>query len=313
MRAMAERYGHTYTVTNSPNPDMQLSAIGTQRIWEASTLPLWNAIHADSRLGMVYDMDDDLWNVPDDNPAYHYFANPRLQQGLRDHMGKAHVVTASTYALRDRLYEEMEDDGPIVIVMPNTIPARLLDVPRLQAGSTVRVGWTGSATHQRDWDDAVPYVKRARARHDEMRLLTAGYQPQGLPVDAHLGWTQSLDAHYERLASFDVGLAPLRPSVFNRSKSHIKALEMMALGIPVIASESEAYSGLIVHGKNGLLVRHPHEWTTYLSRLINDPDLRAQMGEEARQTASAYTSEAYADLWNEVYTLAIEEAHANKR
>jgi glycosyltransferase involved in cell wall biosynthesis len=310
MRAMGERFGYEYTVTNSPDPEMPLNVIGTQRIWEQTTLLLWQALDADGRVGMVYDMDDDLWNVPDDNPAYHYFANPALQDGLREHMQYGHTITVSTPYLAGRIAEEVPNAEGRILVVPNTVPAALLTHPT-NAGRhwPLTIGWTGSATHQRDWDDATPHVNRALQRAgSNARLVTAGYKPHKLKVSEHLMWTRDITEHYARLATFDIGLAPLHPGVFNRSKSHIKALEMMALGVPVIASDSEAYRDLIVHGVNGFLVTRPYEWTGYLSGLINDPDLRARMGAEARQTASEYTSEQLAPVWNGIYVDAWKEA-----
>lgn len=315
MRAVAARYGHEFEVTNSPDPDRPLSVVATQRIWEQSTLDIWRAIRADGRLGLVYDMDDDLWNVEPSNPAFFYFDNPDLQTGLREHMRLAHIVTASTRPLAARLAEELGPTGPPIMVVPNTVPERLLELPRRapRHGAPVVLGWTGSATHFRDWEDALPHVRRARNRHADLRIHTAGYPPVGLNPDVHLEWTPSLDDHYARLATFDIGLVPLAPGVFNESKSHIKALEMLAVGVPVIASDEPAYRDLIDHGVNGYLVKRPHEWTTYISALTNNPDLRAHMSEQARKTASQFTSENYASVWENIYRLAGEATHADKR
>ena len=53
--------------------------------------------------------------------------------------------------------------------------------------------------------------------------------------------------------SWDIGIAPLADSAFNRSKSAIKTLDYAALGLAVLASDVPAYRGSIADraGTNG--------------------------------------------------------------
>src|SRR5262249_12114020 len=100
---------------------------------------------------------------------------------------------------------------------------------------------------------------------------------------------------------WDAGLAPLYPgSVFNRSKSYIKALEYAARGIPVVASDAEPYRGFVLHGVTGFLVKYDHEWLKYLEELT-DPQVRADMGDKAREHAGGYTIEGTWQLWAAAY------------
>ena len=80
--------------------------------------------------------------------------------------------------------------------------------------------------------------------------------------------------------AWDIGIAPLADTAFNRSKSAIKVMDYSALGLPVVASDVAAYRGGIA---GGLLVANTETaWFDALSRLVRDPALRRRMAEEAR-------------------------------
>jgi glycosyltransferase involved in cell wall biosynthesis len=106
---------------------------------------------------------------------------------------------------------------------------------------------------------------------------------------------------YYQAIDFDIGLAPLIPSMFNRSKSHIKALEYAALGIPVIASDEPPYRDFVIDGVTGFLVRREHEWGQRLRDLVNDDAMRESMGVKAREHAAQFSIEKGWRLWEQAY------------
>jgi hypothetical protein len=88
---------------------------------------------------------------------------------------------------------------------------------------------------------------------------------------------------------------------FVSHNSAIKALEYMALGIPVLASDVEAYRGLVIDGVNGYLIRRKADWGRRLHELACDVAAREEMGAKARETARAHTIEANWHKWAEIY------------
>jgi glycosyltransferase involved in cell wall biosynthesis len=117
-------------------------------------------------------------------------------------------------------------------------------------------------------------------------------------------WTPDLDQHYKRVSRFDVSLAPLAPTTFNRSKSALRVIESYALGVPVIASDVEAYRGWVRPGMDGYLVRNAAEWREAM-RALMDPDLRLDMGDVARERAADWTIESNIYRWVEAYRAAV--------
>jgi glycosyltransferase involved in cell wall biosynthesis len=100
------------------------------------------------------------------------------------------------------------------------------------------------------------------------------------------------------MIDFDVNLVPLRPSVFNLSKSPLRCLEAAALGIPVVASDYGPYAAFVRDGETGLLARWPHQWMRHLRDLL-DPTVRLEMGAKARALAAGHTIERNIGLWED--------------
>jgi glycosyltransferase involved in cell wall biosynthesis len=105
------------------------------------------------------------------------------------------------------------------------------------------------------------------------------------------------------LVSFDIAIAPLKNIEFNKAKSDLKYLEYAMAGLPVVASDIEAYNKTIIHGQNGFLAKSEEEWFKYLSLLIEDYKLREKIGRAARAYAETRTIEKNIHLWEEAYGL----------
>jgi len=107
---------------------------------------------------------------------------------------------------------------------------------------------------------------------------------EGLEVDFvdAIEWSDP-DAISVAISDFDVGLYPLLPNAFNHFKCGFKALEYMAVGIPVVSSAVAINVDIVDPGENGYLVNTKQEWITALSELICNNDLRKQMGQSGRK------------------------------
>jgi glycosyltransferase involved in cell wall biosynthesis len=117
----------------------------------------------------------------------------------------------------------------------------------------------------------------------------------------HTRWQPDLWDFYAGV-DFDIGVAPLDPAgKFNRSKSALRALEYAARGIPVVASNCEAYRGFVQHGVTGFLVKYDHEWGRYLRDLVNDEAMRTEMGAAARRLAREWTIQKRYTAWQAAY------------
>jgi glycosyltransferase involved in cell wall biosynthesis len=102
---------------------------------------------------------------------------------------------------------------------------------------------------------------------------------------------------------FDVGLAPLLDSRFNRAKSDLKILEYGICGIPAVASKVLPYVGAIDHNASGLIAASPKDWIKSIRRLVEDPELRSRLGAAARVRAERRTVDRVITKWIDAYGL----------
>ena len=96
-----------------------------------------------------------------------------------------------------------------------------------------------------------------------------------------LPWSEENEV--SEIQSFDIGIMPLPDASFERGKCGYKLLQYMACGKPVIASAVGANNDIVVPGNNGFLANTTTEWTTALYQLIDDEQLRADLGANGRR------------------------------
>lgn len=303
MAELARRGHETAAGTRMPE-DWMASAdvIVGQRVCMPGPSSTWQRLAAEGRT-LVYEIDDDLFQVDArSNPVGHRaFGAPAMRRRLRDNIAAATRVTVTTVPLARLLREHHPD----VRVVPNMVPAALLDWERPRRGR-VTVGWAGSATHEMDLAEVAAPLRQfaARAPQADFHLMGADYRGMlRLPAGRvrQSGWNGSVE-EYHRQVDFDVGLAPLRPHVFNQAKSPIRILELSALGIPVVASDYGPYAESVQHGVTGFLCRRPHEWVKALTELARDEGMRAEMGEAGRKWAATRTIEGNGHMWEKALT-----------
>jgi Glycosyl transferases group 1 len=260
---------------------------------------------------LVYELDDDLWNITQENwQAYQLYNRPDIRDAVEHAAQTADLVTVTT----EPLAQVLREFNPAVTVLPNCIPRWVTQLPRRRR-ERPRIGWQGGASHGIDIGLVAAPVRRFLNRFPswDLQLNGADYRPT---VKAPAGrvfyvpWVPVWEnpEKYFSSVDFDIGLCPLYPTRFSRAKSAIKAIEYGARGIPAIASDIEPYSGVITHGTDGFLVRRDHEWLKYLSVLASDDALREKMGAAAREMAGRHLIEDGADAWAAAYAGLFERA-----
>lgn len=259
--------GHFQTVPNPINPNLTPNlpdvVIG-QRVNKPGPAELWRLMD-EGRLGkrprLIYELDDDLFNVPASNPVHSHFAKRETREVILACMSRADVITTSTAQLAGQVERELWSYGATVKrieIIPNALPhiAYRHEPKETLPGLETVIGWAGSSTHEEDFDEVVQHLGRLLRRNEDVtfhvicqRLFTS--IAHSVPRDQllHTPWVRPMETYYAALDSFDVGIIPLRPSVFNRSKSDLKFLEYAARRIPVIASNCGPYE---VHNNAGL-------------------------------------------------------------
>jgi hypothetical protein len=268
-----------------------------QRLGKSEALPLWRRLYAGRKL--VYETDDDMWSIDETNFRALAEHTPSLLDAAAEAIRMAHLTTVSTAPLA-AVVERV--GARRTAVLENHVDGRLLDVQRAHsAAGRVVVGWAGGDSHLKDMRSFERQFRRFMRGADDVEFHNIGtdFRPSLKIPGRHTGWQGIWD--YYRSIDFDIGLAPLAHTPFNDSKSHIKALEYAALGIPVIASDELPYRDFVVHGVTGYLVKRDHEWTMYLRELTANRELREAMGQKAKEVAAEWTIQKGWERWADVY------------
>jgi len=245
----------------------------------------------------VYETDDDLLSV--DSSSLPHLCEERVRDTIRYMLTRSEMVTVST----PYLGEVVSQYSANVRVLPNMVNADLLDLNRRRGREgRVTVGWAGGQSHLPDWAHAAEWIRPVLRQHADVdfHFVGADYSPLLHHPCLWTGWDDDIWSYY-RSIDFDIGIAPLSPIPFNRSKSHLKALEYAAMGIPVVASDMEPYRDLVVDGVTGYLVSTPEQWDKRLTELIHDEAARTEMGAAARKRAAEFTIQGNWQLWERAY------------
>lgn len=181
--------------------------------------------------------------------------------------------------------------NPVQLVLPNSIHCAL-GAPR-KGSSNLRIGWAGSAGHAPDVAALVPVLRRLLSQHPQLTLCIMA--PAALhplfdwvpPGRLDMRDASGLQDYLEFIATWDVGLAPLLDTPFNRGRSDIKFLEYTTSGVATVASRGPAYH-TVVHDETGLLVDDFSQFIAAVTTLIEAPQKRAALVARAQRYAIAH-------------------------
>jgi glycosyltransferase involved in cell wall biosynthesis len=173
----------------------------------------------------------------------------------------------------------------------------------------VRLGWFGSRGHFEDLRMLVPLIHRLLDKYPQLRFVYCGYG--GISDDKHstkmkfgedvfaeiprdrrefyLPVHEDLWAYKHQTLDIDIGLAPLVNDSFNRQKTPIKWMEYAMCETPTVASRVLygqhpiiPNKSTIEHGVTGFLCDTIDDWEMYISKLIEDKNLRTSIAKSAK-------------------------------
>jgi L-malate glycosyltransferase len=195
-----------------------------------------------------------------------------------------HVITSSP-SLKD-LCLGINRHRACTYVSSSVDADRFVPANRYSNDGPVTIGWTGTFS-SRPYLDLLRPVFQALAKQRDFRLRVIGnfdYQLAGVDLEV-IRWSASQEV--EQLQAIDIGVYPLPFDDWVGGKSGLKAIQYMMLALPSVATDVGTTPLIIRHGENGLLVKSEDEWLDALLRLLDDPDLRRRLGEQARKDAVA--------------------------
>jgi len=255
-----------------------------------------------------------------------YMDEKRLKHGLNrintvidTAIKEADLVTCSTEFLVEE-YRKLNDN---VVVLPNCIDPFYFDEPLRNDTDIVRIGITGSVGITSDMEVLKPIIEHYH-KDKRVRLVLLSMPPKGedkimkeLYFDEYAFWDSvdvewhpfvPTDEYYEKLNELrlDMVIIPRYNSPFNRCKSNLKFLENSMLEIPSVCQSFSTHDSPYEQNpedKNYLLLADTHEeWIAQIEKLINDKEMRRELGRKAREYVEEnYDINTKGYLWEQAY------------
>jgi glycosyltransferase involved in cell wall biosynthesis len=245
---------------------------------------------------VVWDVDDDMFNIPAWNPASKGMTGERVR-ALTKVFNEVDVITVTTARLRDSFPGHW---AAKTVVLPNLVHTGHWPGRDRRDDGVVRVVWAGGRSHGADLDLIAETVGRvAWERNGSVRFYFLGTMPSSLmPSNENTGlaskvvFINPVNIHYYhdalRLINPDVGLCPLVDDTFNRGKSAIKFYEMTLAGAASILSPVGPF--LDVANAGNALFAADGGWYDCINALVDNTTLRSTLvGNAGRDVRRLYS------------------------
>ncbi len=227
---------------------------------------------------VIYELDDDLWNVDDCNISKPYWTREKVTNAEAI-MRACDAITTSTEPLA-KILRQFNDK---VYVIPNYIPEV---TPIEKFSNPIRIGWSGSISHKVDFtDEIITALKDIKKKYRErVELVFCGWIPDKLvgyvtffepvPPMQYLYFLNELRLH--------IGIMPCVDIKFNESKSNLKFLEYGITKTASVASPIYPYKNTITENTGILLKDNSYEeWFNAIDRLVQDESYRQFLADNA--------------------------------
>ncbi len=231
------------------------------------------------RKPIIFDFDDAIYllDTSDANRAFGWLKFPGKTAALC--RLSSHVVVGS-----EHLAKYARRHTPRVTIVPTSINTDLYRAaPRNGTRDRIVIGWTGSSTSQTHLESFTDVLRELCARRDIEIRVQSNRKPE-LPGVPFVWRPWSPETEVEELSHFDIGIKPMPDDPWARGKCPMKEIQYMSMGIPTVCSAVGASREIIQHGRNGLLASSRTEWLSCLETLIDNLELRQELGAAGRRT-----------------------------
>ncbi len=237
----------------------------------------------------VYDIDDaEYLRYPD--------------EVIRHFMCRCSVVAVGSEALD--VYAKQYNPATVLLTSP------VIEQPcrRKERNAPLRIGWIGYyGAHRANLHQllfpAVSSLDRpvtlmilgVKSEEEASEIRNYFLGKEHIQVEAPVGieWLDE-ESVYERIATMDIGVAPLLDTAFNRAKSAFKLKQCLSCGVPVIGSPVGENRRFLLDGVNGMIAEDAAAFLTALQKICDMPqDRYEEMSKAAVASHKAFDMEHY--------------------
>jgi glycosyltransferase involved in cell wall biosynthesis len=232
---------------------------------------------------LIFEFDDVVTLKKDDEGTIR--ESPTKDRRFRRTVRVADAVVTTNETLAEHARRNGADLGR-VHVLPTVIDLARW-TPREHAGGTkeITIGWMGTPSNLPSVEILKAPLTRLCRRDEGLKIKIVCEEPIAMEGVRLVHQPFSAENEVADVRSFDIAVAPLVEDPWTRGKVSTKLLAYFGAGLPVVASDVTANRIYIRDGENGYLVGTLGQWEERLAKLIESPELRAQVGAKARESA----------------------------
>jgi glycosyltransferase involved in cell wall biosynthesis len=199
-------------------------------------------------LKIYYEIDDSLFDIPKWNFAYDFYN--KYTDTIKQILKIVDGVITSTDNLKKKLLKYNKN----IQVIPNHLPKFIWNDTKSNVKETkrIKIGYAGSFNHfsqkenKGDFDKTlIDFIEKTSDLYEWVFVGGIPFELKNNSKITHYDWQSVMSLpNFLKNLNIDIMIAPLDHNTFNESKSNIKALESIALGCPLIATDIEPYKNL---------------------------------------------------------------------
>jgi glycosyltransferase involved in cell wall biosynthesis len=144
----------------------------------------------------------------------------------------------------------------------------------------VTIVWIGSPSTAKYLQIVISVLQQLSLKYPlKLKVIGADITIEGVDVEL-VKWNSETEA--DELLASDIGIMPLKRTMWENGKCGFKLIQYMASGLPVVASAVSANEEIVKNGMNGFIVKDEREWYNRLEELILNESLRERFGKSGR-------------------------------
>jgi len=265
---------------------------------------------------IVMDFDDNLWGILPDNTAYQVYR--KGSEGIKvitSIANEVDYITCTNSYLKNAIAHNTLKRHESIKVFPNYIDLDLYKYhPRFKDDQQIQLVHFGSSSHfaSLQSEEFNKGIDKILKEYPNVVFKTVGafipkykmrwgarYSHSFGNVDVYK-WIKN--KFPLAMKETDIFVAPLTENTYNRCRSSIKFLETSSAKRAGVWQNIRQYREVVDDGKNGFLARMARDWYKAIKRLIDDKELRKQMGKEAFKTVERdWTIDAHLDAYGQFF------------
>jgi len=193
------------------------------------------------------------------------------------------AVVAGNHYLANFAKAAIINKKALLSVLPSAIDFKHHQRIDTKKKQTIDLGWIGTKGNVEHLYSIAESLAKAYQGNSNLRLkVLCDQKPEipGIPIE-YIEWRK--EDENAQLNTIDIGLMPLKDSIWTQGKGGYKLLQYHALAKASIASPIGINNDIIDTGDNGILARSTEQWTDAILTLAASEEKRKLMGENAYQ------------------------------